>query len=179
MRVLGFIFKKIVLFAKYAIRKYEKTKFKSLGNNVYIGNDCIFTHSTISIGSDVSIMNNCQIQSAHGQIFIGNKVMIGPGVHIHGGNHIFNQIGVYIKDTVKKKHDDGAVIIDDDCWIGSCAIILSGVKIGKGSVVGAGSVVTKSLPPYSIYTGVPELKLRERFNQSIILEHEEILSLRK
>ncbi len=55
----------------------------------------------------------------------------------------------------------GGVIIEDDCWIGAGAIILNGITIGKGSVVGAGSVVTKDVPPYTIVAGNPARKIKD------------------
>lgn len=102
--------------------------------------------------------------------------MFGPGVHIHGGNHKIDEIGRLLKHTSQKKQgDDKQVTIEDDCWIGANTIILSGVTVGKGSVVGAGSVVTKDIAPYSIYTGAPERKVRQRFTQEQIETHERML----
>jgi len=155
-------------------REYIKSKFRQCGKNVYIGKNGIFTHSTISIGDDVYIGANACLQSQHGEIKIGDHVMFGPGVHIHGGNHVFSDVGKYMKH-VEKKESDGTVVIEDDCWLGANVIVLKNCVIGRGSVVGAGSVVTKSLPPYSIYTGVPELKQRKRFTEVQIEEHERLL----
>nr|WP_143033346.1 DapH/DapD/GlmU-related protein [Prevotellamassilia timonensis] len=56
----------------------------------------------------------------------------------------------------------GKVIIEDDCWIGFNVIILPGVTIGKGSIIGAGAVVTKSIPPYSVAGGVPAKVIKSR-----------------
>lgn len=72
--------------------------------------------------------------------------MFGPGVQIHGGDHIYNEVGVYMIDAKKKSSfQDGKVIIEDDVWIGANAIILKGLVVGEGSIVSAGSVVTKSV----------------------------------
>jgi acetyltransferase-like isoleucine patch superfamily enzyme len=127
----------------------------------------------------VSIGQGCCFQSAHGEIIIGNHVMFGPNVHVHGGNHIFDKVGVYMKEIDSKKvGDDGQVIVEDDCWIGSCAIILKGVRIGRGSIIGAGSIVTKDIPAYSIYTGVPTNHIRSRWDENTIIEHEKLLKER-
>lgn len=75
----------------------------------------------------------------------------------------------------KRQCDDEDVVVEDDVWIGYGVTILKGVTIGHGSVVGACSVVTRSLPPYSVYTGVPALKIRERFNREQVLLHEKLL----
>lgn len=156
----------------YFLKKYLASKFSSVGNDVYIGNNGIFTYENIEIGNDVYIGSNACFQSQYGKILIGDHVMFGPGVHIHGGNHKYNEIGNLLKHTTPKKSgDDGIVTIEDDCWIGANAIILSGVTVGHGSVIGAGSIVTKNIPPYSIYTGSPAMKLRKRFNDEDMLCH--------
>ncbi|MBE5039337.1 hypothetical protein INF28_02495 [Oscillospiraceae bacterium DSM 107454] len=114
----------------------------------------------------------------HGKIHIGDHVMFGPGVHIHGGNHKFSVVGKWMKELTKQEGEDGLVVIQDDVWIGANAIILKNVTIGEGSIIGAGAVVTHDVPPYSIYTGVPLAKLRERFSADTILQHKEILKKR-
>ena len=78
--------------------------------------------------------------------------MISPRVSIYAENHIYAHPEILLKDQGVKVE---TVIIEDDCWIAANSIILAGVTIGKGSVIAAGSVVTKSIPPYSIAAGVP------------------------
>ena len=103
--------------------------------------------------------------------------MFGPNVHIHGGNHecFARSASIFIDSGSKKPGDDGEVIIEDDCWIGACAVILKGVRIGKGSVIGAGAIVTKDVPPYSIYITKATPIIYNRFSQEEIIKHEEIL----
>lgn len=159
----------------FFIKQYQISKLKHVGSGVHIGKNCTFTNN-ISIGNDVHIGINCCFQSAHGEIKIGNHVMFGPGVHIHGGNHKFDKIGYLIKENDDKEPgEDGVIIIEDDVWIGANAIILKGVIIGKGSIIGAGSIITKNVPPYSIYTGVPSSILRQRWSDETVQEHEKIL----
>ena len=174
--MIGKLFINAERLKNYCIKKYYKKQFKSCGKNVYIGNGCSFTCNAISIGNDVSIGRNCCMQSTHGEIIIGNHIMFGPGVHIHGGNHKIHEIGKLMKEVEKTDSDsDGKVIIEDDVWIGANAIILKGVTIGKGSVVGAGAIVSKDVPRYSIYTGSPEPLLRARFSEEEIERHESCL----
>ncbi|MBP7508929.1 MAG: hypothetical protein KA807_14020 [Prolixibacteraceae bacterium] len=104
--------------------------------------------------------------------------MFGPCVHIHGGNHIVNEIGIYMDEVQKEPGSDGIVIIEDDVWIGANAIILCGVHIGKGSVIGAGSIVTKDVPPYSISVGNPAKTIKMRFTEEEIDIHERTLEQR-
>jgi len=68
--------------------------------------------------------------------------------------------------------DKGEIIIEDDVWIGFGAIILSGVRIGRGSIIAAGAVVLKDVPPYTIFTPVQNHVLRRRFSPEQIEQHE-------
>ena len=106
--------------------------FKGCGEEVWIGRRCTFTESTISVGSFVTIGDDCCFKSAHGQINIGSHVMFGPGVHIHGGDHPMREIGLLLDECRKDFGVDGFVTIEDDCWIGANAIILKGVTVGGG-----------------------------------------------
>lgn len=172
---LGKLVSTIKRIENYFEKEYIKSKFKAIGNNVYIGNNCVFTENTISIGNDVYIGNGCCFQSKHGEIEIGNHIMFGPGVHIHGGDHDFRKIGKYIRDNSKARNADGKVRIEDDCWIGANAIILKRVRIGKGTIIGAGAIVTKDIPEYSIYIGHSNQRIMKRFNEDEIKAHQEIL----
>lgn len=158
---------------------YLMSCFQEVGKDCYLGKNIKITPKNIRLGNHVYIGEGSVIQSAHGEIIIGNHVMLGPNVHIHGGNHIFNEIGCYM-DEVKSKNEgeDGQVVIEDDVWIGSCSIVLKGVRIGKGSVIGAGAIVTKDVPSYSIYTNKIEPIIRRRFSNEEIIEHERQIAKR-
>lgn len=87
-----------------------------------------------------------------GPVSIGDNVIIAQNVVISGLNHEYTDIKVPIR---KQKVNTSRITIDDDCWIGANAVITAGVRIGKHSVVGAGAVVTKDVPPYSVIVGNP------------------------
>lgn len=166
--LLGTLINILIKFSTYCRKQKQKSIMEKCGKNVYIGSGCIMTEKNISIGNNVYIGPRCIFQSSFGKIHIGNHVMFGPGVNIHGGNHKIREVGVYLDDVSSKNMgDDGVISIGDDCWIGANAIILANVSIGTGSVIGAGSVVTKNIPPYSIYTGSQEPVLRKRFTKEI------------
>lgn len=173
--ILGYFFDFMLKFFSKCIRTYQITLFKSCEKDVYIGKGCFFTYKTISIGHNVTIGHRCIFQSAHGLINIGNHVMFGPEVHIHGGNHRIDVVGVYMDEVKKMPNSDGTVFIDDDVWIGAKAIILKNVTIGKGAVVGAGSVVTKNVPPYAVVAGNPAKIIKMRFSAKQIEQHEKSL----
>jgi acetyltransferase-like isoleucine patch superfamily enzyme len=85
--------------------------------------------------------------------------MMSPGVRIFAENHRFADPTVIMKEQGVTR---ARVVIEDDCWIASGSTILAGVRIGRGSVVAAGAVVTKSVPPYSVVAGVPARVVRSR-----------------
>ena len=90
--------------------------------------------------------------SGYGKIIIGQDCLIASHSGIYAHNHNFS-------DAKRKITEQGftaqGIVIEDDCWLGSGVKVLDGVIIGKGSVIGAGAVVTKNIPPYSIAVGVP------------------------
>jgi acetyltransferase-like isoleucine patch superfamily enzyme len=85
--------------------------------------------------------------------------MISPRVSIYAENHNFQNPDVIMKDQGVTRQK---VTIEDDCWIASNSIILAGVTVGKGSVIGAGSVVTKDVPAFSIVAGNPAKIIKSR-----------------
>jgi serine acetyltransferase len=138
-----------------------------VGRNVYISEGAILNcggakwcdyKGGIKIGKDSHIGYHC-ILLGGGGIEIGDKVLIAPGTVISSQGHFFKEIDKFIKDqgTYFAK-----VSIGDDVWIGANATILPGVSIGKGSVIGAGCVVNKNIPPYSVAVGIPAKVIHER-----------------
>lgn len=85
-------------------------------------------------------------------ISIGNYCAIASHSGIYANNHVFDDPTVPI---VQQGNSYKGIVIEDDCWLGSGVRVLDGVTIGRGSVIGAGAVVTKNIPPYSIAVGVP------------------------
>jgi acetyltransferase-like isoleucine patch superfamily enzyme len=125
-----------------------------IGNNVYIGHNTIlkgYHVNTLVIGDHTWIGQNCFLHGGGG-IEIGKAVGLGPGVMIISSTHILEKISIPVlhSDLNFRK-----VVIEDGCDIGIGAIVLPGVRIGEGTVVGAGAVVTKNVGPYLIIAGVP------------------------
>ncbi len=108
------------------------------------------------------------------KLIIGNYVSIGPEVIFNvSADHHTETLSTYpfaahILKAGKEGVSKGDIIIDDDVWIGSKAIILSGVHIGQGAVVAAGATVTKDVEPYSIVGGTPAKLIKKRFPADII-----------
>lgn len=94
-----------------------------------------------------------------GMITIGKNVMFGPKCSLFAENHNFSDIEKNIKSQgVNQK----GITVEDDCWIGSNVVILDGVTIGKGSVIGAGTLITKDVPAGSVVMDKREKRIKER-----------------
>lgn len=103
-------------------------------------------------------INRYTILDAHRQLHIGRKVMIGPHCYITDADH-----GTAPGASVQSQPMRHApVVIEDEAWLGAHVVVLPGVRIGKGAVVGAGSVVTQDVPPSAIVAGAPAKLLRYR-----------------
>jgi len=153
-----------------------KRSFKRHGSNFKFDPFGYYTYSTISVGDDVVLGRNAFLIAAKSEIVIGNKVVFGPEVVLYGGGHNISVVGRYMLDVEEKlPTDDKGIMIEDDVWVGARAIILRGVTIGRGAVVGAGSVVTKSVPRYAIVGGNPAKVIKFRWDVDTILEHEKLL----
>lgn len=156
-----------------------------IGNGAYIFKDVRLDakghpNNLISIGNRVAIERNVdigcledtQIQiddetfigpnvciAGPGNIKIGKNCLIAPHTGIFANNHQFAELSVPIKcQGVTRK----GIIIEDDCWLGHRVTVLDGVTIGRGSVIGAGAVVNRDIPPYSVAVGVPARVIKSR-----------------
>ena len=136
-----------------------KSRFVKCGKNVkFYPISSWFIYKNISIGNDVFIGERASFKAYIAKINIGNKVMFGPNVTIRGGIHPYYLSGRFLFDigeNEKKSSDDQDVSIGDDVWVGTNVTILKGVNLGRGCIVAAGAVVSKSVAPYNINGGVP------------------------
>lgn len=112
----------------------------------------------IKFGYNVFINRGGYI-TARAPITIGDNVIIGPNVVINSGMHKYQYKDVLIRN---QGHKSLPICIEDDVWIGANVVIMPGITIGKGSVIGAGSIVTASIPAYSVAVGVPARVKKKR-----------------
>ena len=121
-------------------------------------NVAIIHSNRIKFGHSVAISPFTYINGV-GEIEIGNFVLIGPNVTISSGAHPIKSrmIPIITQQTNLKK-----IIIEDDVWIGAGAVIMPGVRLSKGTVVGANAVVLKSTNPYEVVAGIPSKTLYVR-----------------
>jgi acetyltransferase-like isoleucine patch superfamily enzyme len=148
--------------------------FKRYGQHFIFDPDCFFSYENIEVGNDVSIGFGAVFLASESTIRIGNKVMFGPNVTVIGGDHNTSVPFRFMYDVEEKQPgDDQDVVFEDDVWVGSGAIILKGVTVGRGSIVAAGSLVIHNVPPYTIVGGVPARRIKVRFNNlEMLLAHE-------
>lgn len=172
-----------------SIKNKEKKKFAKFGENsiIYLPRIADGYHELIQIGNNTTILQNSRIQLfpylvektphiiigdrcyigyffsilAGADIVIGNDVLIASNVLISSENHGINpeRDVPYMNQPLECK----AISIGDGCWIGEKVCILPGVNIGEKCIVGAGSIVTKDIPDYSIAVGSPA-KVIKRYN---------------
>lgn len=153
-----------------------RSLFRECGSNVRFAPGCEFSYSNIVIGNDVYIGPGAVFNAEFSTIYIGSKVLFGPHVTIMGGDHRSDVIGRYMHDVTEKlPENDKDVIIENDVWVGTNATILKGVRIGRGSIIGAGALVTKDVAPYSIYLGVPPARTLARWTPDQARQHEALL----
>lgn len=148
-------------------RKRNRHNFTIINTN--------FNFSSVDVGVKSYGSLNVYTYGSEGEhLSIGNYVSIAPNVYfILGGNHKYTSFStfpykVFVFGEEKEALSKGPIIVEDDVWIGMGSIILSGVRLGQGSVVAAGSVVTKDVPNYAIVAGNPAIVIKYRFDEEII-----------
>lgn len=144
-----------------------KKQLNKCGKNVYIDkNFYVVGANNISLGDNVYIGPNATLMSTDASLEIKGHFMSGPGLTCITGDHRIDIKGRYM-DEIKKEEkldiNDQPIIIEKDVWCGANVIILKGVHIGQGSVIAAGSVLTKNVGQYEIWGGVPAKKIKNRF----------------
>lgn len=181
MNLLKKIYKKIlkevtIIKSKKIWKNLNQNNFVKIGevNWKFFLND--LKENKYSIGKNTyGILNLHSSGSSDEKLIIGNNCSISGRSHfLLGGNHNYNYISTYpyknkiIGSNEPEAFSKGAIIIEDEVWIGDEALILSGVTIEKGAIVAAGSVVTKNVPAYAIVAGNPAKLIKYRFSDNII-----------
>lgn len=144
----------------------------ALPNGITIGDNTFIMHHTMLHvfnfrglpQAGITIGNNCflgeyNVIRGQGGVHIGNGVYTGPMVQMVAVNHVYQDANRPIREQGITAQ---GIVIEDDVWIGANATIVDGVTIGKDSIIGAGSVVTRDIPPYSIAVGTPAKPVKDR-----------------
>ncbi len=127
------------------------------GSILHVYNFRNLPHAGIHIGNN-SLIGEYTVIRGQGGVTIGDRVYTSPMTQLIAVNHVFD-------DARRPFIDQGitaqGIVVEDDVWLGSAAVITDGVRIGKGAVVAAGAVVTKDVAPYTVVGGVPARLLRQ------------------
>lgn len=152
------------------------------GSNTIIEYPCWFdTKSNVFLDENVRVRSLCQIiNSASERVFIKKYSVLAANCTIITNNHK-STVGIpqIILGPSHINDKCGDVIIDEDVWIGANVTILPGVHIGRGAIISAGSIVTKSIPPYSVAAGIPAHVIKKKFDLEQVVEHEKVLYPKK
>jgi acetyltransferase-like isoleucine patch superfamily enzyme len=133
-----------------------------LGDRVHLYGDTYIQTGdtgTVVIGSDTHIQPRCQFSGYKAPIKIGCKVQVAPECAFYSYAH-----GIAPDRLIKEQPltTKGGITIEDDVWLGYRTIVLDGVCVGRGAVIGAGSVVTQDIPPNAIAVGIPARVIKMR-----------------
>lgn len=143
------------------LKAFSKEKVGiEIGEKVFINHGCILNTRGfhIKIGKNSSLNSYCVIDG-HGGLTIGEAVAIAPHVRIVV-NHEMPPVSNYLGEKIIPVPCE--TVIEDGVWIGAGVTIINGVRIGKGSVIGANAVVNKDIPPFSVAVGVPAKVIKQR-----------------
>jgi acetyltransferase-like isoleucine patch superfamily enzyme len=166
---------------QYIYRLYAIRKNVTIGKNLHVGvGTILWAPHKLIVADDVYVGKYCTIE-CDGRIGCG--VMLGNNVGLIGRyDHDFRQIGKMVRKSpwIGEASYCGpglglVLVIEDDVWVGYGSIILTGVRIGRGAIIAAGSVVTKDVEPYAICAGNPATRMAWRFTRDQIAEHERLI----
>lgn len=150
-RFLSFTRTLRVWYISKVLKLMPNDKNSYVEHNVYLGKG-----ENVKIGSNCHLNENVFIQGA----YIGNNVLIAPNVSILSVSH--NHENTEIPIVNQGETQPNPPTIEDDVWLGRNVVIMPGILVGKGSIIGAGAVVTKNVEPYSVMGGVPAKFIKSR-----------------
>jgi maltose O-acetyltransferase len=161
---LGISKSKIYTFYPINIKKiralFLKTTFKKCGWGIEIDKFVnIQGKKNLTVGEYSVINSFVHIWAGPSGVYIGDRVLIASHAAITSLTHDYSRLNMRFGAAIDK-----SVIIKDDVWIGSHAVILPGITIGEGAVIGAGAIVTSDIPDYAIAIGIPAKVIKYRAN---------------
>jgi len=152
----------------------NKKEFGFCGDNVYLEPPLSITNPANLYLYGDNQLRDARILNLNAKFIMREHSVAATGLTVVTGNHALIK-GCFFKqitETEKPKGLDKDVVVEEDVWIGCNVTLLFGITIGRGSVIAAGAVVTKSCPPYSLIGGVPAKVIKIRMSIDEILEHE-------
>lgn len=151
---------------------FRRLRYRAWGvhKTSYLGKKCSI-HRSLQMGAYGYIGPRAVVPSG---VVLGNYVMIGPELLITGADHRFDKPGVAVIFSGRPRSQ--VCVVEDDVWIGARVTLLKGIRIGRGAVIAAGSVVTRDVFPYTVVGGVPARSIRLRFNEKNQKQHDIFLA---
>lgn len=148
-------------FAAVQVRGDDRAGIE-LGDRVLVGRGSVLSvrDGRIRVEDEVSIGGLCRLAAERGELRIGRQCLVAGYCYLGGGGHRFDRTDIPIAHQGNESR--GGTVIEGDCWIGAGSIVLDGARIGRGSVIGAGSLVVGEIPPYSVAVGRPARVRRSR-----------------
>lgn len=148
-------------------------QFASAGKNFAfdVWTDSLPTPELTHVGNNVFFNRGVHLS---GHVHIHDNVMLGPHVSILAGNHLYGLKGKTVRHarmTLENPEKNDVTIVEADAWIGANSTVLGGLTVGAGAVIGAASVVTKDIPPYTVAVGNPCRPIRRIFDDATLIEH--------
>ncbi len=142
----------------------------------------VYNRKNLIMGENCNIDDGATIMNTRAKFIMKRNSGAAIGLTVVTGNHMsvagmnFKQVTNEIKDKFDTKHQmDRDVVVEEDCWIASNVTLLAGANVGRGGVIGSGSVIRVSIPPYAIVSGNPAKVVGFRFTPEEMIEHEKAL----
>lgn len=160
-----------IMFIKNTKRKY----YAKSGKFTQLYAPLMLNPQHVELGEHTRVQPFCKVISAGGKVIVKKFSAVGAGCTFIPGSHV-PTVGLpqflsfsHINDVATN------IVIEEDAWVGSETTLLSKAHVGRGAVVGAGSLITKEIPPYAVVAGSPARIMAVRFSPEQILEHEKSL----
>lgn len=148
-------------FYRWRLRYYRRRGCR-IGDQTSICSN-VTIRGKVEIGRHSHVGNNSVLSAHSSVITLGDNVMIAPNVVMVAFDHGFSRLDIPMVD---QPLEGAPIVVEDDVWIAANCTITAGVRLGKGCIVGANSVVTKDVPPYAIVGGVPGRVIGSRLSAS-------------
>lgn len=164
---------KLLSVYKKIFPEYNLSQIGKIGKCCKIGPHSQLILPNLYLDDYVILQDHINFISNKGRLYVGKFSVISAGcIIIPGQHHLKVGMPFFVNAQYHVCDEEHDIIIAEDCWIGAGCILLPGVKIGRGAIVGAGSVVTKDISPYSVVAGCPAKTIAMRMSEKDVIIHE-------
>lgn len=159
---------------------FERKKYHNFADDIRIPDNLVVSKpDQLIMEEGAELSRNTFILNINSKVIFGKFSGAGPGLTVIAGNHVsivgkfLNQVTDADKFQIDPQHKaDQDVVLEEDVWLGTNVTLLNGVRIGRGAIVAAGSVIRSKIPPYAIVAGNPAKVVGFRFTPEQVIEHE-------